>query len=396
MPTISAREIESMKSGYLTEISSMKATLSGKEAEVNSLKQAVVDAERRVGEALEQLREEKGAKEALEANKADWEKRGKDMESVLQTVKEQMLRSDTEREDLNQKLQDSERLREEAETRATEAESHPTRPRAGSTNSNGSTGGEIQFGMVTVAEKDAAVISLAKELHEAYKKKHEDKVSSLKKSYEGRYEKRLRCLERQVAEGIKENDELRAMKDATFSKLATPPAPVPVPAAVVVDDAQANALKYQLTNLKADKMVLAYDLEREREANVALVATVDEFFRLEAAAGTAAAAPSSPDGDEGTKMKKVEKKAAGRVGGRPSGLKGPGFGSTSRIGRVSSGLGVGPAAGAGIGGVGMERSRSGSESGESAGGVKARGLSAGLDVGGGIRGSIERMGRGGA
>lgn len=387
VPTITAREIESMKSGYLSEISSMKATVSGKEAEVNSLKQAVVDAERRVGEALEQLREEKGAKDALGENKADWEKRGKDMESVLQTVKEQMLRLEVEQEDLTHTLQRSERMREEAETRATEAESRVTRTRAGSINSNGSSGA-AQFGMVTLAEKDAAVASLAQELHTAYKKKHEEKVASLKKSYEGRYDKRIRSLERQVAEGLKENEELRARKDATFSNVVTAPAPTTVP--TVVDEAQQQALEHQLTNLKADKMVLADDLERERQANVALVATVEEFFRLEAAS-------SSPSGDEVGK-KTVEKKTTGGAVARPSGIKGPGFGTTSRIGRVSSGFGAGAVAGAGAGagGVGMGRSRSGSGgSGGSFGGV-ARGVGMGVGAGGGIRGSIERMGRGGA
>ncbi|KAG9542684.1 hypothetical protein KCU97_g21980, partial [Aureobasidium melanogenum] len=60
IPTITVRELESMKSQYQSQISSLKATLSGREAEVDSLKKAVGDAERRVGEALENLREEKG------------------------------------------------------------------------------------------------------------------------------------------------------------------------------------------------------------------------------------------------------------------------------------------------------------------------------------------------
>ncbi|OAR01258.1 hypothetical protein LLEC1_07433, partial [Akanthomyces lecanii] len=63
MPSISSRELESLKSGFLSEISSLKASLSGKEAEVQSLKTAVGDAEKRVGESLEKLREESAQRE---------------------------------------------------------------------------------------------------------------------------------------------------------------------------------------------------------------------------------------------------------------------------------------------------------------------------------------------
>lgn len=71
IPTITPRELESLKSGFMSEISSLKATLSGKEAEVASLKKAVADAERRVGEALEEVRNEAARKEALEIEQAE-------------------------------------------------------------------------------------------------------------------------------------------------------------------------------------------------------------------------------------------------------------------------------------------------------------------------------------
>ena len=77
IPTITIRELESLKSTYLSEISSLKASLSGREAEVESLKKAVGDAERRVGEALETMREEHSAREHAEKEKSEWEKKGK-------------------------------------------------------------------------------------------------------------------------------------------------------------------------------------------------------------------------------------------------------------------------------------------------------------------------------
>ncbi|MCJ1367274.1 hypothetical protein MMC16_006406 [Acarospora aff. strigata] len=349
VPTISAREIESMKSGYLSEISSMKATLSGKEAEVNSLKEAVSDAERRVGEALEQIREERGAKESLQADKADWEKRGADLESVLKGVKEQMLRGETDREDLARKLEESERLREEAEMRASEAESRVVV--AGTRTSPSSTISSSEFGMITIQEKDDAVEKVARELHTVYKKKHEEKVSSLKTSYEKRWDKKIRSLEHQLADAVKENEELRAGKDATFSKIMPGMSTLPLsqdgsaemqhetaataknlseqktriidltteidtlkrentvlrtaledahrsedqseetkaPANAAEHEAKVNALTEEVGAIKAENTNLRNDLRRERQANTDLVATVEEMMSLEASAQITAA-----------------------------------------------------------------------------------------------------------
>ncbi|KAI5293091.1 hypothetical protein KEM55_007297, partial [Ascosphaera atra] len=53
LPTVTPRELEAMKARLQSEISAVKATLSGRDAEVASLAGAVADAERRVGEAME-------------------------------------------------------------------------------------------------------------------------------------------------------------------------------------------------------------------------------------------------------------------------------------------------------------------------------------------------------
>lgn len=98
MPSITPRELESLKSNFLSEISSLKASLSGKEAEVKSLKTAVGDAEKRVGETMEQVREERGRKEQLAAEKEEWEKRGREMEAVLRNVKEEIVHGEREEE----------------------------------------------------------------------------------------------------------------------------------------------------------------------------------------------------------------------------------------------------------------------------------------------------------
>ncbi len=91
IPTITPRELESLKSNFLSEISSLKASLSGKEAEVLALKTAVGDAETRVGECMEQLREDRGAREQLTEERDGWERRGREMEDVLRKVKEEIV-----------------------------------------------------------------------------------------------------------------------------------------------------------------------------------------------------------------------------------------------------------------------------------------------------------------
>jgi chromosome segregation ATPase len=131
MPSITPRELESLKSNFLSEISSLKASLSGKEAEIQSLKTAVGDAEKRVGESLEQVREERNLKDQLAAQKEEWEKRGREMEAVLRNVKEEIVHGEREREDLEGRLDEGERRREAAEMMAQEAESKMAAMKAG-------------------------------------------------------------------------------------------------------------------------------------------------------------------------------------------------------------------------------------------------------------------------
>ncbi|KAI9881245.1 MAG: hypothetical protein M1830_005531 [Pleopsidium flavum] len=342
VPSITARELESLKSSYLSQISSMKANLSGKEAEVNSLKEAVGDAERRVGEALEEVREERGAKESLQADKADWEKRGKNMEDVLRNVKEEIIRGEREREELARKLEESECRREEAEMKVMEAECRIAGMRAGSgLTVNGSDTGTSRTD--SSAEVDAAVLQVSKELHTAYKSKHESKVAALRKSYEGRWDKKVKDLENQLAATSKENEELRIGRDATLSGV--------VPGTLLHEDSaerqqekaeekaeearkveeqegKVAGLMEEVAKIQRDNSELRNALEKEQMANVALAAAAEEIMLL------------VPETDD-TQAPPAIENFRGSVS-RASGLKGPGFSSSigngeSRIGRMNSG-----------------------------------------------------------
>jgi chromosome segregation ATPase len=209
MPTITPRELESLKSSFLSEISSLKASLSGKEAEVQSLKTAVGDAEKRVGESLEQVREERNLKELLAAEKEEWDKRGREMEAVLRNVREEIVHGERERDELEGRLDESERRREAAEMMAQEAESKMAAMKAGKVSPISETSeaksGECHCGGRAV---ELAVEKVSRELHSLYKDKHETKVSALKKSYEKRWDKKVKDLETQVEDLSKENEEL--------------------------------------------------------------------------------------------------------------------------------------------------------------------------------------------
>lgn len=376
MPSITPRELESLKSGFLSEISSLKASLSGKEAEVLSLKTAVGDAEKRVGECMESLREERDLKEQLTIEKEGWEKRGREMESVLRNVKEEILSAERDRESLEGRLAESEARREAAEMMAQEAESKMAGMRAscgpGSEHgindkptSTASTGREVEI----------AVEKVARELHTLYKSKHETKVAALKKSYEGRWDRKVKDLEAKVDELLRENEDLRIGNNATMSGV------VPrVPAVDQTEELRAQATKdaqnakelearldglvEELRIMKHDNADLRLQLEQERVEKGDLVAACDELLQLQSVAPPEPAASNS--GVENLR---------GSVS-RASGLRPPSISSASAVGTPRQGHTSRLAK--------AERSKIGSAQGVRPG--------SGLGMRSGIMTSIEKMG----
>ncbi|KAK4230252.1 hypothetical protein QBC38DRAFT_534477, partial [Podospora fimiseda] len=291
IPTITPRELESLKSGFLSEISSLKASLSGKEAEVLSLKTAVGDAEKRVGECLEQLREVESVQESLTAEKESWERRGREMESVLRKVKEEIVLGQREREELEFKLDEAEKRREAAEMMAQDAESKMAGMRAGKASADGTspTGGNSN------KEVEMAVERVARELHALYKSKHETKVAALKKSYETRWEKKVRELQGQVDELARENEELRrngggmngggrdAGAEARIAELEEERRVERAQNAAHVRELQAESQKLEaiLKTVQSDNADLRVLLERERVEKGELVQLAEEMMNMQ-------------------------------------------------------------------------------------------------------------------
>jgi hypothetical protein len=396
MPSITPRELESLKSNFLSEISSLKASLSGKEAEVQSLKTAVGDAEKRVGESMEQVREERNMKEQLAAEKEEWEKRSREMEAVLRNVKEEIVNGERERDELEGRLEETERRREAAEMMAQEAESKMAAMKAGkgspTSETSDSKSGECSCGGRAV---ELAVEKVSRELHTLYKEKHETKVAALKKSYEKRWDKKIRELEGQVEDLSRENEELKLGRDTTMTKVE-PKNPVEVAEDLekqAARDAKTKELEAELEGLsqvvksvKHDNAELRKLLDEERVEKGKLVQAVDEMIPLVAAFDDMLAnmdtvpenLPSTSKPRPPTQASTVEN-LRGSIS-RASGLRAPTSISNiasgeSRIGRGGFGAPAGSS---------HERSRSGSAQGARPG--------SGLGYRSGIMSSIEKMG----
>ncbi|TKX20646.1 hypothetical protein C1H76_7032 [Elsinoe australis] len=284
-PSFSAREVEALKSGFASQISSVKAKLSGKEAEVESLKKALEDAERRVGEAEEVGRLERIKREEAEREKESWERRGEEVERVLGTVREEVLRMEGEREGLVSRVEEAERRAEDAERRVGEMIERV----AGGEGVEGSVQDEVQ--RLVGLQLDQRIEQVSRELHSVYKKKHETKVATLKKSYEARGEKKVAELQVKLDEAVRLNEDLRTSRDETFSgelgagkvKMEEKRAEIEKLRAETEEQvARVKGLEMEMQTVKKDHARILEELEMERVEKGELVAAVDEMLSLQA------------------------------------------------------------------------------------------------------------------
>ena len=421
LPSITPRELESLKSGFMSEISSLKATLSGKEAEVASLKTAVADAERRVGEALEEVRNEAARKDELEMEQAEWDRRGKEMETVLRSVRDELENGEHERERLVHRAEEAEKSKEHLEGRVVELETQLTSARASSAasaprpNSGVESRPASQSTEATAREVQEAVEKVARELHTLYKSKHETKVAALKKSYETRWEKRLREVEKKLAAALEESDRLRIERDtAQAESMAAANANMGARENDEYEaekqglEAQIQGLQHEIAALKEDGERLRSELKSERAEKGELVAAVDEWLAMQQggvapAQGVASHEPSQVR--ESDRERQVSLSSAGgydeerRVSPEVAERQNPRVGRAGSHSDSRSGSSSGPglaSSGMRAAGAGEKRiPRFGAPTGHSRGqsGNKS-GIATPTPGRGGIMSSIERMGRG--
>lgn len=298
IPSISVRELETVKSSYLSEISSLKASLNGREAEIESLKRAVGDAERRVGEALETVREERGAREHAEREKQEWEKKGKEVETVLNSVKEEFMNGEKEREELLQKLSELTQQKDAMEE-------HLGRVTSRASNTAASTSDGPQGSPDKIDQPEARQVSqrvmdenmeeLAHDLHAAYKKKHESKVATLKRTYEARAERKCQELYQRIQDLTTEIDHVRSSQPPAREHLSEIESSRNMMERLESQQAeleeQAASISRLLAELDGTKVMhdhALHELKLERLEKGELVAAVDEMLSLQQEVGAGA------------------------------------------------------------------------------------------------------------
>lgn len=132
---------------------------------------------------------------------------------------------------------------------------------------------------------ELAVEKVSRELHTLYKEKHETKVSALKKSYERRWDKKVKELETEVEDLSKENEELKLGRDTTMTRVE-PKNPLEVTedlekqaardAKTKELEAELKGLTQEVKSVKQDNTELRKLLDEERVEKGKLVQAVDE------------------------------------------------------------------------------------------------------------------------
>jgi hypothetical protein len=284
IPSITPRELETLKSNFLSEISSLKASLSGKEAEVHSLKTAVVDAEKRVGESMERLREERMLRE--------------EMEGALRIVREEIIETQREKEDLEHELQESEQRREASEMMHQEAESKLAGLRAGKDLERNSSPDKPNS---SAREVEIAVERVARELHGLYKSKHETKVAALKKSYENRWEKKVWELEAKIQNLTMENERLHAGHGSTMTMVdhadmeQWKAQSARDHATIRELEADIQRLEAVITTVRRDNDELRVSLQQERVEKGELVQLAEELMSMQTVTSATPAPQPAPE-----------------------------------------------------------------------------------------------------
>lgn len=303
IPTITPRELETLRSELQSRISGLEATLSGKEAEVMALKRSVTDAEVRVGKTSEELRTERASREELEHAKEELERRTREMEEVLREVKQNVFLEEREKEKLRKQAEEAERRTEEHEVRILELQASldtlrsdrvkcsPSPEKADAPATPG-TNTDIDFAVKDATEK------VARELHALYRSKHERKVADLKVSYEKRWIKQVEQLRADLAASQEEVMRLQTEKEATMSGVVPGQSEAvhkmegqieelrrwndETSAEKKMLEAEVAGLRSHVDSLNSETDSLRKEVERERVEKGDLVAQVDLFLSMSA------------------------------------------------------------------------------------------------------------------
>lgn len=307
IPTITPRELETLRSEMQSKISGLEATLSGKEAEVSALNKAIADAEIRAGKSSEALSIERSEKEELRTQKDELDRRAREMEDVLREVKQNAFVEEREREKLRRQAEDAEKRAEECEVKILElnasldtlkserVKQSPSPIKRSEVPSTPGAGSSVD---VDAAVKNATE-TVARELHALYKSKHERKVADLKLSYEKRWIKQVDALKAELKESQEEVSRLLNERDVALPGMVVPGQSEALSkmegqieelrrwnedlsAQKRVCENEIAGLRSEVDSVKRENESLRADLEAERAEKGELVAQVEVFLTVSA------------------------------------------------------------------------------------------------------------------
>ncbi|KAI5779123.1 central kinetochore-associated-domain-containing protein [Geopyxis carbonaria] len=262
IPSITPREVEELKSGFNSQISQMKAQLSGREVEVSGLRTAVEESEERCGELAHDLKEQQikfqderngwlkvkvELGELFEAEKTEKESISTilmEKERVVDNLHVELETKTTEITNLKKRLRDTEddleRTREEVIRLRQDSEATAAATPVASTSPN----------------TQAEVERVARELHALYKTKHETKVAALKKSYESRWEKKVTALQDEIKSLNKRLGELTKELEEKQAEELTADMSFSAPSADEDVKRKVSELQKELEDERAEKAVI--------------------------------------------------------------------------------------------------------------------------------------------
>lgn len=306
IPTVTPRELETLRSELQSRISGLEATLSGREAEIVALKKSIVDAETRAGKASEELHTERADKEELLTQRNDLDRRTREMEEVLREVKQNAFVEEREREKLRRQAEEAERKTEECEVKILELNAALETLRSDRINltsplksAEPSTPGQGSPIDIDAAVKNATE-TVARELHTLYKSKHERKVTDLKLSYEKRWIKQVDNLKAELEASQGQVTSLLAQRDGAGLATAAVSSQTEAVSKMggqieelrrynedlstqkKLSEAECAGLRSELDMVRRDNDLLQTDLERARVEQGELVAQVDLFLAASA------------------------------------------------------------------------------------------------------------------
>ena len=354
IPTVTIRELESLKSSFQSQVSSLTASLLGKEAEVKSLALAVSNAERRVGEAQEELRNEHSAREHAELQMEDWKKKGEEVQELLRKVQEDMNRYDEERDHMLRNLEGADRRVEAAEARASDAEARAIEAESKQVDTTtfvasdaeglGPRYTEVQV-QALINEK---INDASRDLHAVYKAKHEKKIAALKGNYMKKAEEKNMRLREQIQQLEARVQELQAPKQSPLAEVSlpnlVPAAGAPTRAAstenaqhLKAQQAEMQSQKARLVGLTEEMKALRFEhtnlhreLEAERIEKGELVAAAEQMLALQIELQL-----QQEELRKGAVRSVNDAAKGGTSIARPTSLRGPGF-SASGLGLARS------------------------------------------------------------